>query len=322
MITTLATLLLATGITVTLPEQTKVSGTDMKLGDIAVVRGDDAELVEQIRGLNLGYAPAPGYHRTFRQWKLQQDVEEAFPGTEVAFAGSPVMRIFPETATISAGEIEIAARKAIGEIFAEQEIRVSMRGQLKDVQVPLGKNTRRLEVDLAGRRREAGAWSIPVRVMVDDVQYSTVWAPMQVEVFRNLPVLKRDVRMGEELGPADYSIERVLIAAGLSSQPVDGTPPFGALAAANLTAGNVLYEKDIKFALFVEKDAIAKLHARNGSVQVNVMVVVLEDGHLGDHVRVRSLSGDKEVTARVTGKGTLEFNLKVDGPVTHRKVNS
>jgi len=322
MITTLAAILLATGITVTLPEQTKVSGTDMKLGEIAVVRGDDAELVEQIRGLNLGYAPAPGYHRTFRQWKLQRDVEEAFPGTEVVFAGSPVMRIFPETATISAGEIEIAARKAIGEIFAEQEIRVSTRGLLKDVQVPLGKNTRRLEVDIAGRRREAGAWSIPVRVMVDDVQYSTVWAPMQVEVFRDLPVLKRDVRMGEEFGPADYSIERVLIASGLSSQPVDGAPPFGALAAANLTAGNILFENDIKFARFVEKDGIAKLCCRNGSVEVNVLVVVLEDGHLGDLVRVRPISGDKDVTARVTGKGSVEFNLSVDEPNMRSKSNS
>jgi flagella basal body P-ring formation protein FlgA len=321
MITPFATLLLATGITVTLPEQTKVSGTDMKLGDIAVVRGDDADLVAQVSGLNLGYAPAPGYHRTFRQWKLQRDVEEAFPGTEVVFAGSPVMRIFPETATIRAGEVEVAARNALAEFFAEQEIRISMRGVLKDVQVPLGKDTRRLEVDLAGRRRDAGAWSIPVRVMIDDVQYSTIWAPMQVEIFRNLPVLKRDVRNGEELGPDDYSIERVLIATGLNRQPLDGSVPFGALAAANLTAGSVLYEKDIKYALFVEKDAIAKLNARNGSVEVNLMVIVLEDGHLGDHVRVRSLSGDKEVTARVTGKGALEFNLHVDGPATSSKGN-
>jgi flagella basal body P-ring formation protein FlgA len=322
MMTSLAALLLSTGITVTLPEQTMVTGTDMKLGDVAVVRGDDEALVAQVRGLNLGYAPAPGYHRTLRQWKLQQDVEEAFPGTEVVFAGSPVMRIFPKTATILAGEIEVAARKAIAELLEGEEYRLSLRTALNDMQVPLGQNSRRLEVDLKSRRRDAGAWSVPIRVMIDDVQYSTVWASVQVDIFRELPVLKRDVRMGTELSSDDYSIERVLIDTALTKSPINGTPPFGALAAANLTAGNVLFENDLKFALFVEKDAIAKLHARNGSVEVNVMVVVLEDGHLGDHVRVRSLSGDKEVTARVTGKGALEFNLKVDGPVTHRKVNS
>lgn len=322
MMTTLATLLLASGITVTLPEQTKVSGTDMKLGDIAVVRGEDAELVEQVKAINLGYAPAPGYHRTLRQWKLQQDAEDAFPGTEFVFTGSTVLRIFPETATILAGEIELAAHKAITEFMEGHEIRISLRSALTDVQVPLGQNSRRLEVDLAGRRRDAGSWSIPVRVMIDDVQYSTVWAPMQVEVFRSLPVLKRDVRAGEEITASDYSIERVLIGTGLTNPPIDGTPKHGALAAANLTAGNVLFQKDIKFAVFVEKDSVAKLHARNGSVQVNLMVIVLEDGTLGDHVRVRSMSGDKEVTARVTGRGALEFNLKTDGPVTKRQVNS
>jgi len=53
-----------------------------------------------------------------------------------------------------------------------------------------------------------------------------------------------------------------------------------------------------------------------------VTVIVLEDGHLGDRVRVRSLSGDKEVTALVTGKNRLEFNLKTDGPVTRRNVRN
>ncbi|MCA8980865.1 MAG: flagellar basal body P-ring formation protein FlgA [Planctomycetes bacterium] len=322
MMTTLAALLLSTGITVTLPEQTTVSGTDMKLGDIALVRSDDEALAEQVRGLNLGYAPAPGYNRTLRQWKLQQDVEAAFPGTEVVFTGASVMRVFPKTATILAGEIEVAARKAVAELLEGEEYRASLRGALKDLQVPLGDKSRRLEVDLKSRRREAGAWSVPIRVMIDDVQYSTVWVSMQVDIFRELPVLKRDVRMGEEIGPDDYSIERVLIDTALTKTPVNGAPEYGALAATNLVAGNVLFENDLKYALFVEKDAIAKLNARNGSVEVNVMVIVLEDGRLGDHVRVRSLSGDKEVTARVTGKGSLEFNLKVDGPVTHRKVNS
>ena len=68
---TLSTLLLASGITVTLPEETKVSGSEMKLGDIAVITGEDESLVERAKQLGLGYAPAPGYHRTLRQWKLQ-----------------------------------------------------------------------------------------------------------------------------------------------------------------------------------------------------------------------------------------------------------
>ena len=157
-----------------------------------------------------------------------------------------------------------------------------------------------------------------MRVLIDEVQYTTIWVPLSVEIFRELPVLTRNLAMGQEITADDYSIERVLVKTGLDNPPVDGAPKYGALAARALVAGHVLYESDIKFAKFVERDSVAKLVARNGSVQVNVMVVVLEDGHLGDRVRVRSLSGDKEVTARVTGKGALEFNLKTDGPITKR----
>lgn len=312
------TLALGANLTVTLPDETKVSGAEMKLGDVAVVEGEDQELVQRAKDLVLGYAPAPGYHRTLRQWKLGQDLAEALPGVEVEFEGSSVMRIFPETATILASELEGAAHKAVADYLEGQEIRVSLRGSLHDQLVPLGENSRRLEVDLDGRRRDAGTWSVPVRILVDDVRYTTVWVPLQVEIFRELPVLKRDVPAGRELTAADYSIERVLVQTGLAAKPLDGAPEIGAIAARSLIAGNVLMENDLKYALFVERDSIAKLTARNRSVQVNVMVVVLEDGRMGDRVRVRSLSGDKEVTARVTGKGTLEFNLQTDGPVTRR----
>lgn len=322
MMTTLAMLLLGAGATITLPAEAKVSGTEMELGDIAAVTSEDQELLAELQTFDLGYAPAPGYHRTLRMWKIQQDLERAFPEAKLQFAGEPVMRVLPHTATIGAGEIELAARKAITEAFGDLDLRISLKGRLADTKVPLGEKSRKLEVDLEGRQKKAGVWSVPVRVVIDGEQYSTIWAPMVVEVFRELPVLKHKVVKGEAIVASDYSIERVLVTTGMKSEPLEGGPKPGAIAARNLDAGKVLYSNDIEFALYVLKDAVASLEARNGSVQIDVTVIVLEDGHLGDRVRVRSLSGDKEVTALVTGKNRLEFNLKTDGPVTRRNVRN
>ena len=64
----LSTLLLG-GVTITLAPQARVRGTEIELGSIAKVEGEDAEEVERVRKLRLGYAPAPGtdHPRRFRR---------------------------------------------------------------------------------------------------------------------------------------------------------------------------------------------------------------------------------------------------------------
>ena len=55
------------GVTVVLPAESTVRGTEVSLGEIAQVSGSDAAQVERVRAVDLGYSPTPGYSRVVKR---------------------------------------------------------------------------------------------------------------------------------------------------------------------------------------------------------------------------------------------------------------
>ena len=70
----LATLLLS-NITVTLPAEASVEGSEITLGQIATITGADPEEVARIAAIELGYAPSPGFTRVVQGWKVEAQLE-------------------------------------------------------------------------------------------------------------------------------------------------------------------------------------------------------------------------------------------------------
>src|SRR5687768_12548967 len=102
--------LLFGGVTVTLSPQAKVRGTEIALGSIAAVSGDDAALVARVRELRLGYAPAPGYSRLLAGELLQAELTRTLPGTAVELKGAAACRVLPATEVVGGRAIEAAAK--------------------------------------------------------------------------------------------------------------------------------------------------------------------------------------------------------------------
>ncbi len=304
----LATLLLST-VTVTLPAEAKVRGTEMTIGDIAVVTGSDDVDVKAVEDYSLGYAPAPGYGRTLRDWKVKQDIKRALPEIDLLFAGAPATRIWPEVATIETHELEQEALKAVRAIFGKDEVRLSTASDTRQVSVPLGETSRSLQVDVEGQPKKPGQWNVPVRILVDGAQYTTTWVRIKVEVFKQLPVLLRDLRAGEEVTAADVRLERVLVDGSFGGRALKGMPTIGALTARPLQAGAILSEGDLHRAFAVTRGQVAVLQIINGSVSAKVHVVVQDNAYIGSDVRVNVTNSGKELTCRVTGRDELRISL-------------
>ena len=108
----LITMLLQGDVTVTLPMEAHVRGTEVELGEIAEISGADTSVVASLRALELGYAPAPGYSRLFAARKIQEILSRKAPRVRVCFAGQPACRVYPEVTEISGTEIATAAKAA------------------------------------------------------------------------------------------------------------------------------------------------------------------------------------------------------------------
>jgi flagella basal body P-ring formation protein FlgA len=155
----------------------------------------------------------------------------------------------------------------------------------------------------------AGRWSLPVEILVDGTPYRTVWVSLDVELYRTVPVLVRDVPAGAELGLADVAERRVLVSGPIAERPLSALELAGSRARRTLARGLPVGAHDVIRVAAIKKGETANLTVRNGGVLVNAKVIALEDAHVGELVAVRVLNSNKDLSAEVIGKGQLRLDI-------------
>jgi flagella basal body P-ring formation protein FlgA len=317
MILTLTHLFLA-GLTVTLPSETRVRGTEFSLGQIATVAGDDAALAERVRAVSIGYAPAPGYSRTLLRWQLEERLAKAFPADPIAWSGANACRVFPEMERVRGMVIQTAAHEELTRLFAQREATIRAESSIADVDVPLGKKPAELRVSMEKRQQRGGAWSLPVQIVVDGAPYQTVWVPFQVELYDRATVLVRDVRRGELFGADMFETRRMKVAAQESAW-LTAEKLIGASATRDLAAGSAIIEADVKRAMLVRQGDTVELSVRKGPILARSSASALQSGSIGDRVRVATGAGGRAITAVVTGRNRVEVDLSSDTTLVERQ---
>lgn len=301
--------LLLAGLTVVLPGETRVRGAEFSLGQVATIRGDDAELVERLRGLSVGHAPAPGYSRTLLRWQLEERVETEFPGVSITWSGAGACRVMPEVERVRGPAIQAAAQDELARLFGQREVTINAQTAIADVDVPLGTSPAGLRASIEKREQRGGAWSLPVQILVDGAAYQTVWVAFQVELFDRATVLVRDVRRGELLGADLFETRRMRISAQEASAWLAADKLIGASAVRDLAAGAVIIEADVKRAVLVRQGDTVELSVRKGPITARATASALQSGSIGDRVRVSTGDRGRAITAVVIGRNRVEIDL-------------
>jgi len=307
--------LVLSGVTVTLPMEARAAGSEVELGEIASVTGDDGQLVARVSGLELGYAPSPGYSRLFRVSKIRELLAREMPGVPVVFAGQQAVRVRPEVAHVAAADIEGAARKQLADAFGATDARIQLRSTIPDVDVPIGTRPWQLRTRIESDTSASGLVSVPIEILVDGVAYRTVWTSWMVEVWRTQPVLARAVQAGERLAADMFELRPVLWNQG-DEQPLDVARLVGSVAARNLAPGQTLAAIDVHRTYVVQAADGVFLRVRKGAIEARVPAVALEAGDVGDRIHVRALrlgSSDpkdaQDLTATVLAHDIVEIDL-------------
>src|SRR5262245_21786657 len=243
MITNLLSLLVA-GVTVTLPMESKVRGTEIRIGEIARVDGADPSEVRAVQAIELGYAPSPGYSRLFSADKLRETLERKAAGIAITLCGERACRVWPEVLEIPSSDIAGAARAELERAFGSAEASFELTETLPRVVVPAGSRAHRLRAKVQAELA-SGVIGVPVVIVIDDATYSTVWTSWKVEVFNVQPVLARAVKAGEALRSTDFERRRVRVDAGPRVPQLDAVSLVGSVASHDLREGAVVTQLDV-----------------------------------------------------------------------------
>jgi len=300
---------LLAGVTVTLPVEARVKGTEIELGELCLVAGLDGELVARVRALELGYAPAPGFSRLLTAERIKSELARALPAVEVRVAGERACRVWPEIDAISPGALEAAARAELLRAFAGKEATFTLSEPIASVKVPLGERDRQLSARVSATELHSGIIGVPVEVLVDGLRYRTVWISWRVDIWETRPVLSRPVRAGEELRPELFSRARVQIGRASEPEALDPRQVIGAVAKRDLAVGERVTVQDVHRPAAVTLGTTLFLRVKKGPIEARVSALALETGSVGERIRVKTVEAGQELVATIVGRDLCEISL-------------
>ncbi len=121
-------------------------------------------------------------------------------------------------------------------------------------------------------------------------------------------VLTRHVRPGAVLQAEDVRTARVRAVLLRGNTALSESAAVGMALRRDLPAGQPLTNADVSRPFLVTRNGSVRMHLDAGGLTLSAQGVALEDGGLGDHVRVQNPSSHAVVIAEVTGSGEVRVD--------------
>ncbi len=124
----------------------------------------------------------------------------------------------------------------------------------------------------------------------------------------DVPVLNRTIERGEQISPADFSVETR--AAGLARGATNVADAIGMEAARRLPAGTVVRPGDVVRPQIIHRGDQVIVALRSGSLSITTAGRALSAGGIGDPVRVVSLATNHTLDAVVESSGHVRIGAR------------
>lgn len=132
------------------------------------------------------------------------------------------------------------------------------------------------------------------------------WVVADVRRYQDVPVLNRNVKIGDVLTSGMLSVEkRQILNATDTVQNINAVS--GMQAARYLTAGQVLQFSDLKREQVLKRGQIVKAIVGGDEFEVSITAEAQETGSIGDVVKVKNLDSQKVFAAKVVDRGVVRI---------------
>ena len=133
--------------------------------------------------------------------------------------------------------------------------------------------------------------------------------PLKARVWRDVWVARTPLCRGERLANADRVRERRDVLALREAYAGDQMQEATLELAENVAAGTPLLQRHLKPRTVVRRGQIVEAILRDGAMAVALKAEVLENGAIGQQVRVRNVQSKREFRGKVENEATVSVSL-------------
>lgn len=294
---------LAGEITIQFMNKVTSEKTDFCLRDIASISSTDAGLSKTLGAVVVGKTPRVGYSKRVTRNAVMPKLASVYPGIyrSIHWAGEDYV-------TIKGVGVEYKAERYLGHATSAltawlqekyHKVSISKVGTYKDLAVPAGEITLKPRLSSAmGLKRRMKVW---VDVLVDGTQYQTIPVWFAVQAYGPALVANSKMPAGSVISAADFYQKEVDLSL------VDGTPVVSLDKLKTMRLKKTVYKGDVVTrnnievlpnVLVGQKVAVT---ANVGNVSIRTTAIALEDGKIGDRIKVKTMDNSSEYQVNVIG---------------------
>ncbi len=303
----LTSIAVAAPVTIELRPQVQVKTEQVILGDIAYLSTPDLALLRRLLVVPLGAAPHAGGGVTLERDTLARWIykQAGVSPQQVVWKGVTQTHIAMANQEVSGESIVNVAQSALQDWLAprSQRAQVQVLSTPADLLLPTGELSLRVRpLDQTQPRKHMLVW---VDAYVGQRFIRTVAVNFEVSAYAQAAVATRPIQGGTLLDAQTIAWREV----DLASQPaplwVSQAAPEQRLRR-SVQSGEVLTTRHIESIPEVTRGEWANLQMQSGAVILESRVEILQDGRLGQMVRVKQSQAHSSIVARVTGPGRVE----------------
>ncbi len=290
--------------------QAVVSGQQIKLGDLSVIKQTDksqSQLVEKLKQVVLAESPAPRASATLLGTNILRSIEDA------GFSKSDIGYSIPRAVTVTRDGRVVTKTQVLSRL--KEQLRAQGSGEVRvqdlrwphDYIVPTGD----LNISVEQLGKPSGG-RLPVRVAltVDSEVSARFLTHAMVDHWGDVPVIGRNLERGMLIAPEDIKIVRV----NLNSQPTGVVEEFedliGRRVTSRIQAGEPVRANQIDIPPTVERGAVVTMIFRGNGIEATATGKALADGLKGETIVVQNLKSKRIIRATILSPQEVEVQKR------------
>jgi len=288
-----------------LAREVTIENNIFSLGQVAIVRGDES-LVTKAGQVTLGRISMPGQKIVLdRNVILSRLASSGISASQVTLTGAEKTVITRKTSSIKGSDfVELAGTLLKANPSVQSVSRIDPVNIPADMVIPAGDG----EVKLVGRLIgiKGNSARVQVAALLDGRLIDTREVAFALRYICNKAVALVDLPKGTTLSPENVKIRKDLAD---SPQPADWTAPYGLVAIRPIEANSVVTSRMLsepKPQVLIRRNQIVVLRIDNAGLLITASAKALQDGHAGEHIKVRNADSKRIILAKVREDGTVE----------------
>lgn len=287
--------------TITIPEVVEVNKQQIRVGDIADLDNIEQQTADTIKNIELGNSPRPGHSRKLsREFVKLKFRNNGIDPDNYQLEISRLFTVERGSNTVNSEEIAVFATNYVEEKVMEigDNYEINVTRQPRKVEISAADYNLKIGRDVDD---PVGNFSLPVIVEVDGSTARRVFVGLEVNVYREVYVAKRDLNRGDSITKDDFELTEKEIDS-LHREPLldwDNEILEEGVLKNTLRQGDILTANLLEKRVLIRRGDTVQALVKVGNVRLSTAVKALDNGKKDDHIQVENTENGERFRARV-----------------------